>query len=64
MNTIAMTLSNNKENNIKSNKIRFYGLNSIGFGWSISKGIRNINNFSIFNSRNKIQKNYKKRIAK
>ena len=64
MNTIAMTLSNNKENNIKSNKIRFYGLNSIGFGWSISKGIRNINNFSIFNSRNKIQKKLQEKNSK
>lgn len=56
MNTIAMTLSNNKENSIQSNRVRFYGLNSIGFGWSINKSINNLNNFSIFNSRNKIEK--------
>ena len=56
LNTITMTLSNYKENSIQSNRVRFYGLNSIGFGWSVNKGVSNLNNFSIFNSRNKMHK--------
>ena len=64
MNTIAMTLSNNKENTIQSNRVRFYGLNSIGFGWSTNKEVSNLNNFSIFNSRNKIQKKLQEKNCK
>ena len=59
-----MTLSNNKENSIQSNRIRFYGLNSIGFGWSVNKGVSNLNNFSIFNSRNKIHKKLQEKNSK
>ena len=64
LNTITMTLSNNKENSIQSNRVRFYGLNSIGFGWSVNKGVSNLNNFSIFNSRNKMHKKLQEKNSK
>jgi len=64
MNTITMTLSNNKENSIQSNRVRFYGLNSIGLGCPTNKGVINLNNFSVFNSRNKIQKKIQKKHCK
>ena len=63
--TIAKTLSNNNnDNSIQSNKVRFYGLNSIGLGWSKNKKASTLNNFSIFNSRNKIHKNLQKKNSK
>ena len=60
LNSIAFTLTNNnKENSVQSNYIKFNGLNSVAFGSSINKSLSNLNDFTTFNSRNKILKKLK-----